>query len=278
MQLSVEHYFILASVATLVSGIGSLAGFGGGIFIVPLLVVGFQQPIEIAIGVTALSLILPSFITSYSNLKAGFLDLKLLLIVITPLILGAPIGALGTNLIQGPLLQLLFAFFLITVSLKFLKAPKGKKQLNNNRYFSNLREQLLTLPPLFSTKTAQNISLPVILILSFLSGIISGLMGIGGGILITPLMVGLIKAPIKTAAASAIFSILFTSLSGGLSHFYLGHFDLNLYLAITSGFAIGAIAARRLFLKITDAYLLRLVGYSICASAMVLILNYLFLK
>lgn len=265
-------HLLIALFATLVSAIGSLAGFGGGVFIVPALVMILKTPIEVAIGVTALSLLPSSFLTSWFNLKAGNLNLKLLGLIVLPLIIGAPIGAMVTQSLDAKPLQMIFALFLLLLSTKFLSRSKLNKATDHKVTTNTWISFVMKLPPLLKTETSL-LSIPLVLMLSLFSGFLAGLLGIGGGVLVTPILIFIARVSVRTATATAVCSVLFTSLSSGVSHFHLGHFDYYVFCHTAIGFTAGAVIAKKLSLKINDQILLKTIGFSLVACATALLVN-----
>lgn len=76
-------------------------------------------------------------------------------------------------------------------------------------------------------------------LLGLLSGVTSGLLGVGGGIIIVPLLVYAFKVPIKIAVGTSLAVIIPTAIAGGLTHYKNGNVDL----AIAVWVALGAVAA-----------------------------------
>jgi hypothetical protein len=88
------------------------------------------------------------------------------------------------------------------------------------------------------------------LILSFVAGVVSGLFGIGGGAVMVPVLMMVVGLPMHIAVAVSAFIMVFTSISGALTHLTLGNviteYALYLSLGIVCGTQIGAAMARRL--------------------------------
>lgn len=95
-------------------------------------------------------------------------------------------------------------------------------------------------------------SVPGLLFKSYCSGILSGMLGIGGGLIINPLLLNMGYLPLVASALSA-FVVLFTSASTSTQFLILGAFDLKnaVYVALLStvGSIIGCIFLRALMKK-----------------------------
>ena len=90
------------------------------------------------------------------------------------------------------------------------------------------------------------ISIITILILSFIVGFISGLFGIGGGFLMTPVLIFL-GIPPAFAVANEANNILGTSVSGALTHWFRKTLDYKMGLFVVSGGILGTIAGITIF-------------------------------
>ena len=90
------------------------------------------------------------------------------------------------------------------------------------------------------------ISIITILILSFIIGVISGLFGIGGGFLMTPVLIFL-GIPPAFAVANEANNILGTSVSGALTHWFRKTLDYKMGLVIVSGGILGTFAGMVIF-------------------------------
>lgn len=67
----------------------------------------------------------------------------------------------------------------------------------------------------------------VLLITAVMAGILGGLLGIGGGVIIMPVLCFIFKIPVPFAAGTTVLAVFFTTLSGGYKHIRLGHVDIR---------------------------------------------------
>ncbi|MBI2602472.1 MAG: sulfite exporter TauE/SafE family protein [Deltaproteobacteria bacterium] len=248
--------FVLFFVAMLASVLGTIAGFGGGIFIVPIMVMGFGVPIEGSIGVTALSLFPASLYSTFHNYRKQAIDVKLLVALEIPTVIGAFVGAQCTRLLPTQPLEMIFAAFLMILSYKMLKPSSPHSVFNKVISTLNSKKPILK-------KKDYHVSLWAAGFFGLLSGVIAGLFGIGGGILKTPVMIKVFNVPVKVATATALGMIVFTSLSSGLTHYVVGHVDHVLFLYCGGGFLAGAVIGGKLNVKIKDNSLKKVIAVSI---------------
>lgn len=99
--------------------LSGLFGIGGGVLIVPALVYLARFPIKTATGTSLGALLLPvGLLGAYAYWRAGNLDLRASLLIAPGLFLGAYAGARLADVVSGPLLQRLFATFLVIVAVR----------------------------------------------------------------------------------------------------------------------------------------------------------------
>jgi hypothetical protein len=228
-----------------VAGIlGSMIGLGGGIIVVPVLTfLGFSPTAAASNSLfAALSNAIASTISYSKQKRIEFsLGIKLGLLTIPGTILGAIIS---TDVAPG-FFKILFGLVLITsAAYIFLRKKIETKE-----------KTLSTQMMIFAVGA------------SFFAGIISAFFGIGGGIIFVPLMAIGMGMAMKKAAPTSQLILLFSSLSGVISHSMLGHPDFTHagFLAIGSFF--GGLVGARLSLEIKERYLQILVTVLILIAA-----------
>ena len=212
--------------------LGSMLGLGGGIIVVPVLTfLGFSPTTAASNSLfAALSNSIASTI-SYSRQKriAFSLGLKLGLLSVPGTVLGAIIS---TDVTPG-IFKILFGLILIaSAAYLFLR-----KKIRD-------KEKILSLQMMFFVIGA-----------SFFAGIVSAFFGIGGGIIFVPLMVAGIGMTMKRAAPTSQLILLFSSLSGIITHSLLGHPDFIQAGFLAIGSFMGGIIGARLSVDIKERYL-----------------------
>lgn len=194
-------------------------GIGGGMILVPiLLVLGFY--IKDAIGISIVQMVFSSVFGSYLNHKKGSLIIGEGIFVGLGGFIGGYIGGAVTESIPDVVLQ--FTFFALLLFALF------------RLFFSKNHED-----------DAQTKSLNKALLFSIGVGIgiFSITLGIGGSIILTPLLVGLLHYPLKKAVSAGLFFVVFSSVAGMISRLSSGTIDFSngLIVAVASlvGVAIG---------------------------------------
>ena len=202
--------------------IGIMSGFfgiGGGMILVPiLLTLGFA--IKDAIGISIIQMVFSSVFGSYLNHKKGSLIIGEGIFVGLGGFIGGFIGGYVTAYISDTILQIVFFSLLIYALLRLFFSKD---------HSDDIETRTLSKALLFSIGVA--------------IGIFSITLGIGGSIILTPLLVGLLHYPLKKAVSAGLFFVVFSSMAGMLSRLSSGTIDFNngLIVAIASllGVSIG---------------------------------------
>jgi uncharacterized membrane protein YfcA len=198
----------------LVSGlfIGVLSGFfgiGGGTVLVPiLLILGFGM--KEAVGVSIAQMVFSSIYGSYLNIKNGSMEFSEGLLVGFGGFVGGYISGYLTPYIPSYILKLLFILFVIFAIVKVaLSTPDGEGKRDK------------TLPKLLLFLIGSGI------------GVVAISIGVGGGLILVPLLSGVIGYPLRKAVSIGLFFVVFSSIAGFLSR--IMHNTINLEAGVTVG-------------------------------------------
>ncbi|MFD2514597.1 sulfite exporter TauE/SafE family protein [Pontibacter locisalis] len=239
--------FILFLVGVLVSGFGTIIGFGGGVFMVPVLIIFFGFNIEIAIGSTMSALVPASIIASIFNLRDRSIDYVVGTLIQLPAVVGTVLGAFLVAFLPVFKLQFIFALFVVATGATML-APKKHKERSNR---TGMMYRIRRVPTSFIRKNrakhlAYRINGGLITAFGFVSGVIAGLFGIGGGFVQTPMMIKLFRIPSQIATSTSLFILVITSFTGFISHFLIGNVMWGRSLPLMAAFALGALGGNLL--------------------------------
>lgn len=247
-----------------ISAFGTLVGFGGGVFMVPILTLVFQIPIQLAIGCVIVALFPSALLSTIHNTRLRLVDFVVGIMLEIPTIVGTVIGAQLTNALPTSQLEILFSIMIVCVGVMMLrrKTKSGPSPLG---FFSKLNE----LPPRFKRETTSGtyrMSGLTVTLFGLISGMIAGLFGIGGGFIKGPLMVLGFGIPARIAAATALFMIVITSAVGSISHYLLGHIQWEISLLLVLSFTFGAIFGNRRARVTSETTLVKFIGFGLIAA------------
>ena len=199
-------------------------GVGGGTILVPILLfLGFN--LKEAIGISVTQMMMSSIYGSYLNYKKGLLKIKNGL----SLALGGAVGAsLSGFIIKHTSKEILGAIFLTLVLIAIIRFFITVKEPHNE-------------PPIDNKK---------LFFIGMFVGAIAISVGVGGAILITPILVGFLKYKLKTTISLSLFFVVFSSISGFISQSLAGH--INYIEGFIIGFSslIGTYFGTKLYHKI----------------------------
>ena len=215
----------------LISIVFSMFGQGGGLLYTPTLVLlGYTALVSVSTSLV-LNLVTALFATVVFY-RQKLVDLRLALALIPGISAGAFLGGALGNFVDSTLLLWLFVVVLFGAGARMVythweRVPSEEKAPN--------RPSLLMYA--------------VIVIFSLGLGVLSGLLGIGGGVLIVPFLLFAYKVPTKTSVGTSGFVVIFSSLFGVLGHSAFGHLDATLILATLAAVAVGAFLGARLMVR-----------------------------
>ena len=231
-------YAVIGVLIGFVTGVLSgMFGVGGGIVMTPAIQVLLAAPPIVALA-TPLPVILPTaMMGSLTYRRAGQVDVRAAAWMIGPGIVAAVGGAALTRVIATHLLLLVTAVLMAYQGVSLLRGAGRSEK---------------TAPRAATAAHYAGIG--------FLAGGISGLLGIGGGLVMVPLLAGWLGMPLKTALGTSLLAIVALVIPGTLVHTWLGHIDWAIFLVVVAGSVPGAFVGARIALVTRDRTLRVVVG------------------
>ena len=223
-------------VAFLVGIIAAMIGIGGGVFIVPFLTLVSDFSPQQSVGTSLAMILFTSLSSTVRYTRQRRVDFKVGLILVLATIPGAFLGAYLTALVTAKLLGLVFGIFLLFIALRMAFPSNSHEPRPLKAQRSWHRRIVDSDGNIFEYDT--NVSLG--LVLSFLGGLSSGFLGIGGGAVIVPILHFIMGLPIHVTVATSMFVMIFTSVSGVATHFSLGNVHLDYAILLCAGVIFGA--------------------------------------
>lgn len=241
MMIIVAHFLAVCVGISL-----GLIGGGGSILAVPILVYVLEVPMKSAIAMSLVIIGAVSLIGIIPYWQQNYINLKTALLFSPGAMIGAYVGArLATLPIVTPTLQhILFVAVMFVAAYFMLRNSQQKSsvslELGVNQNSGEL--QILTGEVNSSSSTDQHIPRWFLIPTEgFGVGILTGLVGIGGGFMIIPTLVILGNTPIKEAIGTSLVIIAFKSVTGFAG--YWGHVpvDVDLMLTFTLAASLGMV-------------------------------------
>jgi uncharacterized membrane protein YfcA len=268
-----EPALLLALLGAGTGLIGSMLGLGGGVFLVPLLTLGLGVPIRAAVAASLISVIATASASSTVNLEKGLVNMRLGMVLEVATTIGGLAGSITAALLTQQQLFLLFGATLAVMG-AVMGLRSGRRNViadldvDPGRLGGRVQEGERT----FVYRVRR---LPFGLFASLVAGAISGLLGLGGGIIKVPVLNAFCGIPIRVAAATSAFMIGVTAAASAFIYFGRG----DVALPMTAAIAIGALPASLLgarlshkvearSLKIIMALVLLVVGAQMALKAL----------
>jgi uncharacterized protein len=209
-----------------VSGLmGALIGIGGGVFLVPFLVLGAGVPFKAAAAVSLLAVIATSSSVSASTSAAGrhVINLRLGMVLEVATAAGGLLGGYTAHILSAATLQTLFGILAFIIGiLVFRRSGEEEPRMDCDGDIGALGGRYEDDRGMLVCYRVRR--LPTGLLASFIAGNISTLLGVGGGIIKVPVLATWCGVPMRAAAATSAFMIGVTATSGAIV--YYGHGDL----------------------------------------------------
>jgi len=228
--------FVLAVAGGLGVGlVSSIAGIGGGSLMVPLMVLVLGVDVKVAVASSLLTIVVTSAFSSSVYLRERLVNLKAALSLEPTTALGAILGANITVSLPSGVVRRILGFGLIAVSIMIILKP------------------LLRAEEAEGVGRLRNIHLGAAA--SFVAGVASGMLGIGGGVLKVPVMNLIMSIPIREAVATSSFMVGLTASSGGIVYLAKGLVDPVLVLGLALGVAPGATIGAKTLKRLKPTYI-----------------------
>lgn len=251
--------------------LGSVLGIGGGIFMVPLLVLGLKVPMHQAVAASLVAIVATSSAVAAVNVERGLANIRLGITLEVTTALGSIAGALLAGRLPGGILQLLFAIILFPVSAMMFMKGRGLLTKHGRVPHAGAKPTAFDsgfFDPAVQAHTPYAVrNMAPASAVSFFAGSLSGLLGIGGGIVQVPLMNLMCGVPMKAAAATSNFIIGVSAAASAYVYFRKGIIPLELTAVIVVGVLIGS------FLGIYALYRARSEKLQIIFSALTLLVG-----
>lgn len=248
------------------SFVAALFGQGGGVFYTPLQVwsgVDFHSAAPISLFL----ILVISLSSTIVFRKAHQVDWSTALILEAPTTLGAFLGGVLSQYVSSQALGLLMLILLGTAAWFMLRPPKG-----------NDRSRIISHPSRWIWQHSVNgatyqLDLRLVVPVMMTVGMLTSMVGIGGGALKVPLMVLLFGIPVPLAIGSSAFMVGLTAAAGLLGHISIGSFNWAVALLLAIPVFIGGQIGSRLSIHLNAQYLAKWFGFFILCVAIISVLR-----
>ena len=255
------NMLILVGMGGVVGFLSGMFGVGGGFLITPLLIF-YNVPPAIAVGTGANQVIASSVTGALTHFKRGTLDIKLGILLVVGGILGSCLGVeLFTYLRKLGQLDLIISLLYVILlggvgSLMaieswraIINAKKGKTVIVHRPGQHSFAQRL----PLKMRFRASKIYVSIIPVLGIglVIGLLSSIMGVGGGFIMVPALIYMLRVPTNVVVGTSLFQITFvTAFTTVLQSITNQSVDIVLGFLLMVGGVIGATYGTRIGRKL----------------------------
>jgi len=239
--VDISHSAGLGLAAVFAAIFGSMLGLGGGVFLVPLFTLFFGVDPKVAVGASAVCVVTNSVVGSSVHIRSGFTNIRLAMILQVTTATGAIIGALIALRANANIINFVLGAVLIYAAVSMLNqrravipnAPPDAPDPFGVRgvYIDQAMQQRVEYVPQ-RVKTGLGVS--------GAAGVLSGMLGIGGGAIQVPMMNLLMRIPVKAAAGTSSFMVGMTAVATAAVFYSADKIDPRVVIPAMIGVFLGS--------------------------------------
>lgn len=265
--------FLLLSGAYCAGLLGSLTGLGGGVIVIPLLTLAFGIDFHYAIGAALVASIATSSGSASAYVKEGLTNIRLGMFLEIATSVGAVLGAAAALWMPTNAIAIIFgAVLLLTVAMQFRQKTdyigvKGSNLAKKLKLFGSYPTKDGTVQSYELTNVSGGFSVMV------LAGALSGLLGIGSGVLKVLAMDSCMKVPFKVSTTTSNFMIGVTAVTSAVVYLQRGYIEPGIAFPIMVGVLAGAMSGAKLLKHLDVRVLRKIFAVAILLAALYMIYN-----
>ena len=268
---------LIIFLVSIVAGfVGALFGLGGGVLIIPFLTLVEGVPVPLAVGASIVSVVATSSASAATYVQDHLTNLRLGMFLEIGTVAGAITGAFVSVFLPASALFILFGIILLYATMVMIRA-RGVDFPANVR--PDKTSRILALGSQYEDHSLNRVvkyevtRTPLTVFIGYFAGIVSGLLGVGGGIINVPTMNLVSKVPVKVASATSNFMIGVTAAASASVYLLRGDVHPLLAAPLIIGVAGGALLGTRV-LKVTPPTRVKVAfGILLAAISLLMILK-----
>jgi uncharacterized membrane protein YfcA len=249
--LDIVYSLEIGAVAAVAAILGSMLGLGGGVFLVPILTLFFGIDPKFAVGASAVVVVTNSVVGSTNHLRIRFTNPRLAMLLQIATATGAIAGALYGVLADPRVIYIVFGAVLVYAAVSMVvrserhvtAPPHGAPDtLGLGAAFRDpaIRKEVGYIPINVGWGLGVGVG----------AGVISGMLGVGGGVVMVPAMNLLMRVPVKAAVGTSTFMVGMTSVATAFVYYSQGFIDPTLVVPAIIGVFLGGQIGSRLTRRI----------------------------
>ena len=220
--------------------LGALTGLGGGVVIIPVLVLMFHVNIHYAMGASLISVIATSSGAAAAYMREGYTNLRIGLFLETGAVIGAFLGASLIAFVSKTFLAIIFSMVLFLSAYLTMKRKEGYESSQMSHPWAVTLKLDGTYPIKKQIEEYKVQHVPIALFIMGVAGIFSGLLGIGSGALKVLAMDHALRLPYKVATTTSNFMIGITAAVSAGIYFSQGYIQPAITFPVMIGVLFGS--------------------------------------
>lgn len=253
---------LLASIGFVVGVLGGFFGVGGGFLAGPMMF-WLGVPMNFVVGTDLAHMTGKSVVAARRHRALGHVDIKLGFLMVVGTVIGVEIGARIIELLKDVgsvdevvgiayiVILLIISAFTAWESIRALRKQSRARlgvedtlEVEDALGFEGIATRVygIQIPPMVSLPQSgiQSISLWTVLAVGFITGVLAGVLGVGGGFIRMPMLVYALGVPTHVAVGTDLFEIVISAGFGTITHAIKGNVDILMALVMQTGAAVGA--------------------------------------
>lgn len=257
----IEEYLLLMFIVGILAGlVGSMVGVGGGVLVVPALTIAFAVPIQYAIGASIITTIATSSGSASAYVKDRITNLRIGMFLEMGSVLGAMVGVVTTlYFVRTGLSSIIFVIFglvLFFSAYNVLRNAMLEKRgdLDVSASPSGLAERLKLTGEYEDRSLHRRVTyaatrVPAGFAVVFFAGLLSGLLGVGGGVLKVLGMDTMMRLPFKVSTTTSNFMIGVTACASTGILYVGGYVNVLLAAPVALGVVLGSFTGAKALVR-----------------------------
>lgn len=244
--------------------VGALTGLGGGVVIIPVLVLLFHINIHYAMGASLISVMATSSGSAVAYLREGYTNLRIGMFLETVTVVGALVGALLIGFVSKVFLAALYSVMLFMSAYLTIKRREEHESYTDSHPWAVAFELEGTYPSNNNSQPYYVQNVPFSLGIMGFAGLLAGLLGIGSGTLKVLAMDYGLRLPYKVATTTSNFMIGITAAVSAGIYFADGYINPAIAFPVMIGVVIGSFFGAKLLARIHTRVLRIVFSIAIC--------------
>lgn len=254
--------------------LGSLTGLGGGVVLVPALSLLFGVDIRYAIGASLISVIATSSGAAAAYVREGYSNIRVGMLLEVATTLGALLGAYLATRVTTHAIAIIFGLVLLQSAYQSLVKAHADTNTGVGSDSLGAKLRLGSTYPLDGKLQPYGVrNVPTGFSLMFGAGALSGLLGIGSGVVKVLAMDRAMKIPFKVSTTTSNFMIGVTAAASAGVYLGRGYIDPRIAMPVMLGVLCGAFLGTKLLMRAKVSTLRRIFGAVVLLLAIEMIVN-----